>query len=353
VELAARTGTLPYAWYVDEAVARLEQERIFRRTWQYVGHAGQAPEPGTFFAARCGDVPVLVTHARDGRLRAFLNVCRHRGSQLVDGEGRRAAIQCPYHAWTYDLDGSLRKAPRADVEPGFSTDGLGLVALAVETWGPFVFVNPDPDAAPVAETLQELPELVAAAGVDVDALAFHARAESSYAANWKLCCENYLECYHCQVAHPGLVEVLDVSKEAYLLDESRWFSTQRGPLREDAAGSAFDPRGEIPRGQFHFLFPNATLNISPGRPNLSIGPVRPDGATRSTRFLDYFFVPGVEETWIRQFLAWDDQVGAEDTALVERVQRGVAAGMLEGGVLLAESERLIAHFDRFVTEALA
>ena len=83
------------------------------------------------------------------------------------------------------------------------------------------------------------------------------------------------------------------------------------------------------------------------------GPVLPDGARRSTRFLDYFFAPGVEETWIRQFLAWDDQVGAEDTALVERVQRGVAAGMLEGGVLLAESERLIAHFDRFVTHALA
>jgi choline monooxygenase len=189
--------------------------------------------------------------------------------------------------------------------------------------------------------------------VDVDALAFHARAESSYAANWKICCENYLECYHCQVAHPGLVEVLDVSKEAYLLDESRWFSTQVGPLRDDAAASAFDPRGEIPRGQFHFLFPNATINISPGRPNLSIGPVLPDGATRSTRFLDYFFAPGVEETWIREFLAWDDQVGAEDTALVERVQRGVAAGMLGGGVLLPESERLIAHFDRFVTDALA
>jgi choline monooxygenase len=271
----------------------------------------------------------------------------------VDGEGRRATIQCPYHAWTYDLDGSLRKAPRADVEPGFSTDGLGLVALAVETWGPFVFVNPDADAPPLAETLQELPELIAGAGVDVDALAFHARAESSYAANWKICCENYLECYHCQVAHPALVEVLDVSKEAYLLDESRWFSTQVGPLRDDAAASAFDPRGEIPRGQFHFLFPNATINISPGRPNLSIGPVLPDGATRSTRFLDYFFAPGVEETWIREFLAWDDQVGAEDTALVERVQRGVAAGMLGGGVLLPESERLIAHFDRFVTDALA
>ena len=352
MEVAAGTRTLPYGWYVDDAIARLEQERVFRRTWQYVGHTGRAPEPGTYFAGRCGDVPVLVAHARDGVLRAFLNVCRHRGSQLVDAEGRRATIQCPYHAWTYDLDGTLRKAPRADLEPGFSTDGLGLVRLALDTWGPFVFVNPDADAAPLADTLQELPELVASAGVDVDAIVFRSRAESAYAANWKICCENYLECYHCQVAHPGLVEVLDVSRDAYRLDESRWFSTQVGPVRTDPSGS-FDPRGEVARGQFHFLFPNVTINIAPGRPNLSIGPVLPDGPTRTTRFLDYFFAPDADEGWIREFLAWDDQVGAEDTALVERVQRGVAGGMLDGGVLLPESERLIAHFDRLVADALA
>ncbi|MGE5689186.1 MAG: aromatic ring-hydroxylating oxygenase subunit alpha [Pseudomonadota bacterium] len=352
METAAGTGTLPYAWYVDGAVARAEQERIFRRTWQYVGHAGQAPDPGTFFSGRCGDVPVLVTRARDGRLRAFLNVCRHRGSLLVDGEGRRATVQCPYHAWTYDLDGTLRNAPRAAAEPGLSTDGLGLVALALDTWGPFVFVNPDVDAAPLAETLEDLPELVAAAGLDVHALAFHHRAETAYDANWKLCCENYLECYHCQVAHPGLVEVLDVAPDAYQLDERRRFSTQVGPVRADTSG-AFDPHGEIARGQFHFLFPNVTINLAPGRPNLSIGPVLPDGATRATRFLDYFFAPSVDDAWIEEFLAWDDRVGAEDTTLVERVQRGVRSGMLDGGVLLPRSERLVAHFDRLVADALA
>jgi phenylpropionate dioxygenase-like ring-hydroxylating dioxygenase large terminal subunit len=348
----AGSGTLPFAWYVDEEVARREQEAIFRRAWQYVGHSGQAPEPGSFFAGRCGDVPVLVTRARDGVLRAFLNVCRHRGSLLVEGEGRRATVQCPYHAWTYELDGTLRRAPRTEREPGFVADGLGLRPLAVGTWGPFVFVNPDAEAAPLADTLADLPALVARAGVDVDALAFHGRTESTYAANWKVCCENFLECYHCQVAHPGLVEVLDVSPDAYALSESGSFSTQVGPLRDDAAASAFDPRGEVPRGQFHFLLPNVTINISPGRPNLSVGPVLPDGPRRTTRFLDYFFAPDVEESWIREFLAWDGQVGAEDTVLVERVQRGVASGLLEGGVLLPESERLIAHFDRFVTERL-
>lgn len=348
----ARTArTLPFDWYVEPEVLRRERERVFRRHWQYVGHAGRLPEPGSLAAARAGDVPVLLVRDEEGGLRAFANVCRHRGSLLVEGETRRRTIQCPYHGWTYALDGSLRSAPRADLEGGVDASALGLLPMAVDAWGPFLFVNPDPGAAPLAGTLGELPRLVASAGVDVGALRFHMRAESSWAANWKVCCENFLECYHCPIAHPGFARVVDVSPDAYRLEESRWFSSQYGPVREGWTGG-FDPRGEVPRGQFHFLFPNVTINIAPGRPNLSIGPVLPDGPERTVRFLDYFFAPDADDGWIREMLAWDAQVGAEDAALVERVQRGVRSGVLEGGVLLPKSERLIAHFGRFVREAL-
>ncbi len=138
--------TLPWSWYVDPEILRREQERIFRSAWQYAGHLGQLPEPGTFFTGRAGRLPVVVTRARDGELRAFLNVCRHRGFPLADGEGRRETLQCPYHAWTYGLDGSLRAAPRSDEEPDFPKEELGLCAIAVGTWGPFVFVNAGPRA---------------------------------------------------------------------------------------------------------------------------------------------------------------------------------------------------------------
>ena len=115
--------TLPWSWYVDPEILRREQERIFRSAWQYAGHLGQLPEPGTFFTGRAGRLPVVVTRARDGEVRAFLNVCRHRGFPLADGEGRRETLQCPYHAWTYGLDGSLRAAPRSDEEPDFPQGG--------------------------------------------------------------------------------------------------------------------------------------------------------------------------------------------------------------------------------------
>jgi choline monooxygenase len=343
-------STLPWAWYADEAVLRLERAAVLGRSWQYAARADQVAEPGRFVATRAGHVPVVVARARDGALRAFVNVCRHRGSILCEGEGRRETIQCPYHAWTYELDGRLRTAPRSDREPGFDPANLSLVPVAVDTWGPFVFVNPDHDAAPLAETLGDLPALIGGGGVDVDALRFHHRAEGHYEANWKLCVENFLECYHCQVAHPGFSRVVDVSEEAYALEESRWFSSQFGPAKGGHDGG-FAAAGEIGSGQFHFLFPNTTINVNPGHSNLSIGPVVPLAATRTHRFLDYWFAPDVPPAWIEDMLAFDDQVGAEDRALVERVQQGVGAGVVEAGVVM-RSERLISHFRRLLADAL-
>jgi phenylpropionate dioxygenase-like ring-hydroxylating dioxygenase large terminal subunit len=342
--------TLPWAWYSDADVFRLEQEQVFARTWQYAARLDQVAEPGQLVATRAGHVPVVVARARDGALRAFVNVCRHRGFLLCEGEERRETIQCPYHAWTYDLDGTLRRAPRADREPGFDPSTLSLLPVAVDTWGPFVFVNPDADASPFAETLGELPSLVAAAGVDVDALVFHHRAESDYEANWKVCVENFLECYHCQVAHPGFAKVVDVSEDAYRLVESRWYSSQFGPVRGAQPGG-FDPTGEVARGEFHLLFPGTTINVMPGHPNVSIGPVVPLAVERTHRWLDYFFAPDAPADWIDEMLAFDTQVGVEDRVLVERVQAGVRSRTVETGVLV-RSEALIAHFQRLLREQL-
>jgi choline monooxygenase len=344
--------TIPWSWYSDPAVLQLERERVFRRTWQYAGRADQVAEPGSFCTADAGGIPVVVVRDKEGELRAFLNVCRHRGSLVCEGEGRRETLQCPYHAWTYGLDGTLRSAPRADRDPDFDRDALRLVRLPVDTWGLFVFVNPDPDAAPLADTLGELPELVSGAGLDVDALRFHHRSHSAYEANWKVCAENFLECYHCQVAHPSFSKVVDVSEDAYRLEESRWFSSQYGPVKDRWQG-AFDPTGEVARGQFHFVWPNLTINVMPGHANLSIGPIVPLAPERTGRFLDYFVGPDVDEAWTREMLEFDAQVGAEDTVLVERVQQGMRTGVLDHGHLLVESERLIGHFQRLLVDALA
>ena len=347
------TRTLPYAWYADPAVLRVEQERIFAGAWQYATRADLVAEPGSMTPAWAGSLPVLVVRGGDGELRGFVNVCRHRGHVLCDADATRETIKCRYHAWTYDLDGSLRSAPRAEREHAFDRASVSLVPVSVEAWGPFVFVNPDRDAGPLAEALGALPTLLADGGVEVDALRFHARAESDeYACNWKVCAENFLECYHCAVAHPSLAKTLDVSPDAYVLEHDGTLLSQFGPPRESGGGGVYDPEGPIERAQFHFLFPSTVVNVMPGRLNLSIGPIVPRGAERTSRFLDYFVGEDVDGEWLRGYLELDEQVGAEDRALVESVQRGVASGALDSGMLLPQSERLIARFQALVLEAL-
>jgi carnitine monooxygenase subunit len=344
--------TLPYAWYTDPEVLRREQERIFRSAWQYAGHIGELPEPGTYTTTRAGRTPVVVTRARDGELRAFLNVCRHRGFPVADGAGRRETIQCPYHAWTYDLDGSLRSAPRSEEIADFPRSELGLCRIAVDTWGPFLFVNTQRDPEPLAEALGSMPAQVAELGLDVEELVFYSRWEAELDANWKIVCENFLECYHCQVAHPQLAEMLDTSAEAYALSVDGRLSSQRGATRA-GGGTTMHLDGELPRSQFHFLWPNLGVNIFPGKPNISIGPMVPLSPGRTYRFLDYFFGPAVDQTWIDELMAFDDQVGREDRALVEGVQRGLAGGGLEHGYLMGRSEQLIGHFQELTRAALA
>jgi choline monooxygenase len=230
----------------------------------------------------------------------------------------------------------LRAAPRAD----FELEGIGLAHVRLERWGPFLFVNADGDAAPLVETLGEVPAQVAELGLDVDALRFH-RSEWTVAANWKVVAENFLECYHCTVAHPSFTALVDVSPASYRLEVGGLYSTQVGPARDGGM-----------RSQFHFVWPNTGINIFPGEPNLSIGPIVPASPEHTDRFLDYFFGAEVEASWIAELLELDDQVGREDTALVERVQTGVASGALVNGRLLGEAERLVAHFQGLVREAL-
>ena len=348
----ADNRTLPWSWYSDPAVLKLEQDKIFGRSWQYAGHTGQLAEPGSFMATRAGNLPIVVVRDRAGDLRGFVNVCRHRGSVICVGEGRRETLQCPYHAWTYGLDGSLLHAPRSDREPGFDASELALVPIQVEAWGPFVFANPDPDAAPLVNHLGELPALLAADGVDLDTLSFNRRADGEYDANWKVCSENYLECYHCAIAHPSFSKAIDVAPDSYSLEARPGLLSQFGPPR-NGGGGVYDADGEITRGQFHFLFPNTAINVMPGKPNLSIGPIVPLAAERTYRYLDYFFGAAVDDEWIADYTSLDDQVGAEDRVLVERVQAGMGTGALEHGVLLAHSERLIAEFQSLLTDALA
>jgi choline monooxygenase len=330
-ERRTRGATLPWDWYVSPDVLRREQERVFRSAWHYAGPLEWAAQPGDRFPCRAGEAPIVVVRDREEQLRAFLNVCRHRGSVIVKERGRRETLQCPYHAWTYALDGSLRSAPRSEREESFEADELGLRPALVDTWGPFVFVNADLDAPLLADALGPLPGLIDAAG-----LVFRERCELELAANWKVAVENYLECYHCPVAHKGFSALVDVDPDAYRLEVSNGLLSQYGERRQEAAGE--------PSCQFHLVWPALKVIVYPGEANLSLGPVWPTGPEQSAGFLDYFFGADVSEQTMRELIEFDDQVGREDRELVESVQQGLRSGLIDHGRLLLDSERLIDAF---------
>jgi choline monooxygenase len=257
------TATLPYHWYTDPEVLARERELLFAPAWQYAGHTGGL-DPGSYLTCRAGDVPIVVVRDRDGALRAFVNVCRHRGAEVVSGAGPCTTLQCHYHAWTYGLDGALRAAPRADDD--LDRAALGLLPAAVDTWGPFVFVHADPDPPPLADSLGALPEIVAGGGLDVDALTFHHRSEYALEANWKVLVENFLECYHCAVAHPGFSDVIDVDHDTYRLERHPTFASHYARVRARPRGLRYDAAGID--GQFHLVWPALKVNVMPGRPNI-------------------------------------------------------------------------------------
>ena len=320
---------LRWAAYSDPEVLARERREIFEHSWHYAGHVGELQRPGDFAATSAGHVPVALVRGEDDELRAFLNVCRHRGHEVVEGRGNRKSLQCPYHAWTYGLDGSLRAAPRSDREPGFEGKGLSLVPLLVETLGPLVFVNPDTEAARLADALGPIPERLGGLG----GLVFDRRIPYETEANWKVVMENYLECYHCPVAHPGFSREVDVDPDSYVLEAGEQTSSQFARSRNGAG-----------RGQFHFVWPATRINVFPGIPNLSVGTAAPVAPTRTAGFFDYFFSADADGGDVEELIAFDSQVGAEDRALVESVQRGVSTSLLTEARLLPESEKLIAHF---------
>jgi choline monooxygenase len=346
--------TLPANWYTDPDFYAREQERIFRRSWQYVGLTEQLVAPGDFFTARAGDVPLVVARDQQGKLCGYVNVCRHRGSQLVNVEqGNRMTLQCGYHAWTYDLDGSLRAAPGMRDEPDFDKTCYALVPVQVEAWGPFIFANPDRTGRSLASVVGDLPTMVNATGLRLDAVRRKVRRTYDIAANWKVVVDNYLECYHCPVAHPGFSDLIDL--KSYAVAEYDYFSTQAGPptksAREGKAG-LYDISGEVAAGFYAFLWPNFTLNIYPGPGNVSLNLFLPVDTNRTLAVYEYCFSDTVPEKEIEEFTGFIDQVQEEDVVLCESVQRGLKSGYFDRGRLM-QSERMLAHFQKLVYRSLA
>ncbi len=351
-----RGESLPAHWYTDSSITQREIELIFRKSWSYIGPAAELRRPGDYITGYAGEIPVVAIRNEHG-LAAFINVCRHRRHEVMKGRGNANMMQCGYHAWAYDLSGCLRRAPRSAAEQNFRLEEYPLLEIRAESLGPFVFVNVDRSAPPLASYFGKVLDIVNASGIDLDRLELYSRDEWGAPANWKTMLENYLECYHCPVAHPGFSAAIDVSPENYALTAHGWFLSQVGHVRQSAlegksAVETYDVRGELKQSQYHVLWPNFTININPGFPNLSVDVWIPDGPNRTKGFSEQYFGPGVTEEFAQQLIAFNRQVGEEDDTLTNSVQLGLLGGMPERGRFLTNSEHLVVHFQKLALNAL-
>jgi phenylpropionate dioxygenase-like ring-hydroxylating dioxygenase large terminal subunit len=351
-------ATTPAPWYTSTTALELEQRRVFDRSWHFVGVASELPEPGDFVRRRIGSLPIIVVRDKQGEVHAVVNVCPHRGSELVCADdGRLHVIQCPYHAWSFDLDGRFRRAPRQERNAAFSTQGLDLTRLQVATVGELLFVNRDPLAPAFDDVYVGWRDRIDATG-DFSALRPADRFEFEVACNWKLLVENNLECYHCPANHPGLKALMDTNEDTDIDPQGPYVvygprDAKEGLARDKEAGAyAISDDGRDRQLATH-LWPNFFFSLMPGDGIATGSVVLPLGVDRSLYIRRFFFADSVDEATRQDALAFWGQVAAEDRELCESVQRGLSTGAYgQGRLLLPATEAGVHHHQRLLARAM-
>jgi phenylpropionate dioxygenase-like ring-hydroxylating dioxygenase large terminal subunit len=351
--------------YIDPELQGPEQELIFGRTWQLAGHISSLPRPGSYITASAGSEPVLVVRDDEHRLRAYRNVCRHRGSRLLSGDGRcKAAIRCRYHGWTYRFDGTLIGVPEG-LAFGERLDkaALGLLPARVEELCGLVFVNLDIDATPLHELVGDLPARLERYRIP-SLEPFALESGHTQPANWKVVADNYLEGYHIPIAHPGLMRLLDYKHyDVECYDHYVWFEA---PLRNRRSSNRLERLyeqlvtpmpglGDEDRHvwRYVYIYPNTTIDLYADQVNT--WQMLPDGVNRTRDVFANYRPPNSGSRtrvvqWINQRV--NRLVLDEDIDLVANVQAGLQTRGYECGPL-SRREDAVGWFADLVRRDLA
>jgi len=349
-----RARAMPPEVYTSQAFQERELEGIFRRDWICVGRAGALAEPGDYVTHDIAGQPVLVIRDREGGLRAMSNVCLHRMSTLLSGRGRVRAVTCPYHGWTYNLDGTLRGAPAMAKNEGFCKQDYRLPAIRCEEWLGWVFVTLNPEAEPVARRLAEVEGLIADFGMGDYTETFY--ETHLWDTNWKVLAENFMESYHLPVCHSGTIGGLSKLDEMVCPPGHEAFNYHT-ILKDDrlkialAHPSNTRLKGDLRRTTFLLaIYPSLLITLTPGYfwyltllPN---GPGQVRIGFGGGMSPDFVNDPDAQHHFA-QLKTLLDEVNVEDRGCTERVYRGLSSGLARPGHL-SHLERPNYDFARYI-----
>ncbi|MEM7208627.1 MAG: ring-hydroxylating oxygenase subunit alpha [Pseudomonadota bacterium] len=355
-EHPARSHSIHADCYRHPQFIDVEREQIFHRSWQFLCHEEKLREVGSYIAADIQGQSIFACRDKDGELRAFYNVCKHRGHELLKGEGVAKSIVCPYHAWVYNLGGQLINVRREEYIENFSKSDVCLDQVRLEVFCHMVFVNLDADATPLAVQTGELANEVMAYAPDLADLTFAHRLTYNIKANWKSVVDNFLECYHCPVAHLDFVSLVEM--DTYKVKTHGIYSSHMAKAGLGDNNAYAVENASVTDHAVWFLWPNMTLMRYPGRGNFMVWRFYPDGPERTYEVFDFFLEtaePNEAEVEAIKFI--DEVLQPEDIGLVESVQRGMQTPAFNQGRYMVDpdgsgmSEHAVHHFHSLVLDA--
>ncbi len=354
----ARSHSLRAEAYTEAAWFDVDLNAVLSRTWQWVCHLEKLREPGSFVTTQVAGQPIAIVRDKSGELRAFYNVCQHRAHELLTGEGKVSKIMCPYHAWTYKLDGQLIRAPHTENLPDFNLADICLAAVKVEEFCGFVYVNLDPNAVELSVQSGELADEIMRWAPDVSSLTFGHRLSYDIKSNWKNVVDNFLECYHCPVAHKDFCDLVDM--DTYKVTTHGIYSSHMADAGQ-GNNSAYDvSKATVRTHAVWWLWPTTCLMRYPGRSSMIVLNIIPIGPDRTLETYDFFLeTTEPDEMELDAIRYLNDVLQVEDINLVESVQRGMHTPAFDQGRIVndpegsGKSEHAVHHFHGLVLDSYA
>ena len=323
-------------YFNDPGLYRRTIDEVFFKNWLLACHASQVDKPGDFLTLEIDNQDIIITHSPEGRIKAFYNVCQHRGHKLAEGSGNRKLLVCPYHAWSYDLNGSLKAAPHANKVAGFDASKICLTEIKLENFLGFIFINLDPDCADMETIYPGIREEMLKLCPDIEHRRYATHHTADEGCNWFVAVENYNECYHCGHCHPsfakGIIDPGSYSIEPY--GDIKVLHHSSEPSHSDEAW--YDVSG-ADYGSF-FLWPATSIQFYPGGVVNSFA-WRPLAIDDVRVFRSFYSNDGEVDETLRKVIDYDrDTTFQEDLDIVKQVQRGLNSRGYKPGPLVLNPE---------------